>query len=273
MEALHVRVRAKRKSKAFSSWRRTIQIKKARKEREERANRAYIVRILRFHFTLWLSNFKHTKEQKMYRSHWNQQLPHANSYGPIAKPENGISECNTATEATTDDVSNEVNRTKAFFRDCTDKENHCPNILVSPLKASKNFPQLKSPTPKLVLDMQKRQKDRKIRREILRSKYEQLAVERKQRDEEERRRKEQEELRLQDAFIQKKAEEEDRKLKAASRRKHAFRLATLHRKVTLQRQIFNQFFSVLQIVAFNEKKASLLFFIELHETPQKFTDR
>ncbi|KAL7522383.1 hypothetical protein ACHAWX_007048 [Stephanocyclus meneghinianus] len=232
-EALQVRFRTKSKSKAFSSWRRTIQIIKARKERHERAKQADIVRILRFHFTLWLSNFKYSKEQEMDRSHWNQQLPQANSYCPNAKPENGISECYTATEATTDDVSKEINRTRAFFRDGTDKENHRPNIFVSPLKTSKKVPQLKSPTPKLVLDMQKRQKDREMRREILRSKYEQSAVERKQRDEEERRRKEQEELRLHDAFIQKKAEEEERKLQIALRRKQAFRLAFLHRNAYL----------------------------------------
>lgn len=273
MKALQVRFRTKSKSKAFSSWRRTIQIIKACKERHERAKQADIVRILRFHFTLWLSNFKYSKEHEMERSHWNQQLPQANSYCPNAKPENGISECNTATEATTDDVFKEVDRTRALFRDGTDKENHRPNILVSPLKTSKKIPQLKSPTPKLVLDMQKRQKDREIRREILRSKYEQSAVERKQRDEEERRRKEQEELRLHDAFIQKKAEEEERKLKIASRRKQAFRLAFLHRNVTLQRRMFNRFLSVLQLVAFNERKASLLLFIELYEPPQKFTDR
>ncbi|KAL3791254.1 hypothetical protein HJC23_000871 [Cyclotella cryptica] len=275
-KALGEKVRTKSKGKVFSLWRRFIQMKKARRERDERAKQIYTVRIMRSHFTLWLATFRRTKKQKTDQLPLNEQFSQTQSYSSVVKPRHEISGCNTAIEVTSaDDLSNEANRTHYNLKESTDKENHCPNILPSPLKTTnKKVTLLKSPTPKLVMDMQKRQRDREIRRCILRSKYEQLAVEKEKREEEDRKRKEHEELMIQNSFMQKKAEEEERKRKTVARRKQACRLAILHYRVTLQRKIFNQWTKVLQMMAFNVKKASVLFDMEdLNCLKHKLTDR
>ena len=136
-----------------------------------------------------------------------------------------------------------------------DKENLQPNTLVRPNKSARKSKYLKSPSaPKLMLQMEQRQKEREKRREILRSRYEQAAIEKKKLQEEERIQKEEEELRIQRAVMLEKVEIENQKKMAAERWKQACRLAVLHYKMSLQKRLFRQWKRIFDVIAFNTRK-------------------
>jgi hypothetical protein len=153
----------------------------------------------------------------------------------------------------------ERERSKRDMTNCepVDRENQQPNSsdnnLLRPTHRKK--PIRSTCTPQLVIAMKQRHEEREKRREILRSRYEHLAKERKQRLEEERIRKENEELKVHQEYMQQKADEERRNRLNAARRKHARRLASMHYKMTLQKRIFLQWRRGLQnMIVFNDRK-------------------
>lgn len=176
-------------------------------------------------------------------------------------------QCDEITEASTSPTleaqSRQGNLSVQRYR--IDTENQQPNMkinngLLSP-NAKPRIPKpLKIPqTPKLLVQMEQRQKEREKRREVLRSRYEQAAIEKKRRQDEERRKKEAEELRIQEEYMMRKAEEARQKRLVAERRKHACRLAVLHHKMSLQKRMFRQWKRIFEVIAFNERKVDINF--------------
>ena len=141
----------------------------------------------------------------------------------------------------------------------TDKENKQPNNkqdrqLLQRLKPQRK-PLRNTGTPKLIKDMHERKKNRERQREILRQRYDQKAVERKQLLQQEQLRREEIELRVQREYLQNKAAEEHKKKVAAARYKQANRLAVLHYRMSIQRRMLLQWKKIFKIKSFNERKA------------------
>lgn len=144
-----------------------------------------------------------------------------------------------------------------------DKENQQPNMkinddLLSPNAKPRKPKPMKIPqTPKLLVQMEKRQKEREMRREVLRSRYEQAVMEKKRRQEEELRKTEAEELRVHQEYMARKAEEAKQKKLVAERWKHACRLAVLHYKMSVMKRMFRQWKRIFEVIAFNERKVNM----------------
>jgi len=141
----------------------------------------------------------------------------------------------------------------------SEKENKQPNNkegrqLLQPLKPQRK-PLRNTGTPKLIKDMHLRKKERERQREILRQRYEQKAIERKNQLRQEQLRREEIELRVQREYIENKAAEEHKKQIAAARYKQANRLAVLHYRLSLQRRLLLQWTKIFKIKSFNERKA------------------
>lgn len=110
--------------------------------------------------------------------------------------------------------------------------------------------------PNHLLKMNQRKMDRDKRREMLRQRYGQKAIEQKQQQEEERRKKEDAETRVQREYFASKVTAEQEKKQATARWKRAWYLAVLHYQRSLQQRIFKQFRQILQIQSFNHRKVS-----------------
>lgn len=110
--------------------------------------------------------------------------------------------------------------------------------------------------PNHLLRMKRRKEDRDKRREMLRQRYEQKAIERKQQQEEDRRKKEDAETRVQREYFASKVTAEQEKKLATARWKRAWHLADLHYQRSLQQRLFKQFRQILQIQSFNHRKVS-----------------
>lgn len=137
-----------------------------------------------------------------------------------------------------------------------DKENQLNNRLLQPLKP-KPKRQVNPSTPKLIKDMQQRKKERETQRQILRKRYEQKAAEKKKQAEKEKLRKEEAEMKIHNEYLQRKAAEEQKKKLIAIRRKQAMLLSKLHCRMSLQRRMLLQWKRILEIRAFNERKADM----------------
>ena len=120
-------------------------------------------------------------------------------------------------------------------------------------KATTNLP---ITNPNHLLKMNQRKEDRDKRREMLRQRYEQKAIERKQQQEEDRRKKEDAETRVQREYLASKVTAEQEKKLATARWKRAWHLAVLHYQRSLQQRLFKQFRQILQIQSFNHRKVS-----------------
>ena len=148
--------------------------------------------------------------------------------------------------------------------DITAKENQRPNVSLLPLNQKKKAPSFNSPTPKIVKEMEARRIQRNKSREILKAKQEEKLRLRKEKDDANRRLKEEQELQLQNAYLRQRAQVEKRKQMEIAQRKNALRLANLHYKMSLCKRIFKQWFNIFQVLAFNERKVSVLAFSMIH---------
>ena len=141
----------------------------------------------------------------------------------------------------------------------SEKENNQPNKeqdrqLLQPLKPQRK-PIRNTGTPKLLIKMNQRKKERERQREILQQRYEQKAIERKHQLQQEQLRREEAEMRYHREHLQNKAAEEHKKKLAAARNKQANRLAVLHYRMSLQKRLLLQWKKIFKIKSFNERKA------------------
>ena len=251
------------KSKVFISWRRMVRRERSRREeakerleiaqRDKKADNFCQSKLKRLFFTGWLAVTRENRSEKA-AAEAGQDDSASSSVAVIEADED-----NTPTKQTPKATCITPDRKAMPPEDRTDKENRQPNRqpgdkLLRPLKPQRPKPPRNQPTPKLVLEMEERKAEREKRREVLRKKYEQKAVEKQRRLERERQEKENAEMREHQEFMQQKADEERRKQVAASRWKQACRLAVLHYRMTLQRRMLLQWKKVFQMKAFNERK-------------------
>lgn len=110
--------------------------------------------------------------------------------------------------------------------------------------------------PNHLLKMNQRKEEREKRREMLRQRYEQKAIERKQQQEKDRLKKEDAETRVQREYFANKVTAEQKKKLATARCKRAWHLAVLHYQRSLQQRLFKKFRLIFQIQAFNHRKVS-----------------
>lgn len=210
----------------FSVWVRT------HKEMDRKvalADQTFSIRLLRRYLTLWLAAMRSKK------THDNPSINTATN------------ESNSAPKQVTQ---------KRHIK--TDKENAQPNVLSPPIIQKKKNPSFNSPTPKLVLDMEIRRKERERRRQILKDRQAERQLQRKAEEEKRREVKEKQEMANQNAYLSHRLEEEKRKRLDAARRKQAFRLASLHYKMKLCHSMYKRWTKVFDLRAFNERKARSL---------------
>lgn len=122
-------------------------------------------------------------------------------------------------------------------------------------KATTSLPSANQ-NPNHLLKMNQRKEEREKRREMLRQRYEQKAIERKQQQEEDRLKKEDAETRVHREYFASKVTAEQTKKLATARWKRAWHLAVLHYQRSLQQRLFKEFRVILQIQAFNHRKVS-----------------
>jgi hypothetical protein len=137
------------------------------------------------------------------------------------------------------------------------QEDDIDNLLI-PVRSQRQKATTNHPitNPNHLLKMNQRKEDRDKRREMLRQRYEQKAIERKQQQEEDRRKKEDAETRVQREYFTSKVTAEQEKKLATARWKRAWHLAVLHYQRSLQQRLFKQFRQILQIQSFNHRKVS-----------------
>lgn len=209
-----------RKSKArfFLAWRGIIcKIRKQRESIRELADQTYTARLLRMYFRLWVI----TSSEK--------------------------NSCNKVIEATK--KASDSQPAENLY-----KENAQPNVILRPLNVKKRAPSFKSPTPKLVLDMEARRIKREQSRGILKLRQEEKQRLRKEQEDRKRTLKEENELQRHNAYLRQRAEEEKDKQIKTARRKQALRLANLHYKLSLCRRVIKQWAKIFQLISFNERK-------------------
>ncbi len=142
-----------------------------------------------------------------------------------------------------------------LLRSCDKEKRPTHKLLELPLKRkSQKRHQNNTPTPKLVLEMNQRKQDREKSRMILRQRYEQQAIEKRNRRTEELRKRDEEAMTVQREFFERRSAEEHRKKLATSRWKQAYCLAAMHRRLSLQKRMLHQWKKIFQINSFNKKK-------------------